>query len=266
MSPQPDAGLGGKLTIDSNLEGGDFSGRRLSYLSVVGARLTHCRFERMRIEQAYLGSGGAASTYVGCSFDGSSFDILFAGFARFERCSFRNANIGKWKGETAELVDCVFTGRIKQAVFWGRFPHDPERAIESDARMAEKFGPGPQTDEYRALMRRPRNEFRGNDFSGADLVDVAFRGSIDLTAQRLPEGGDYLYLPNAAAAIGHGRDLVVRWADDSRRAEALRILDVLQTGADAGQREILTRERYYRRGGNPDVIREVFNLLRSFRD
>ena len=119
VSPQPDASLGGKLTIDSNVEDGDFSGRRLSYLSVVGARLTHCRFERMRIEQAYLGSGGAASTYVGCSFDGSSFDILFAGFARFERCTFRDVNITEWRGETAELVNCVFTGRIKRAIFWG---------------------------------------------------------------------------------------------------------------------------------------------------
>jgi hypothetical protein len=32
------------------------------------------------------------------------------------------------------------------------------------------------------------NEFRGNDFTDARLVDVGFRCGIDTTAQRWPDG------------------------------------------------------------------------------
>ena len=57
-------------------------------------------------------------------------------------------------------------------------------------------------------MLRERNEFYRNDFSGADLVKADFRGGVDLTRQRLPTGGDYLYLPDAQAASERARSLL----------------------------------------------------------
>ena len=47
---------------------------------------------------------------------------------------------------------------------------------------------------------RERNGFIGNDLSSADLVDVDFRGGIDLTKQILPSGPDYIYIADTGMA------------------------------------------------------------------
>jgi hypothetical protein len=110
------------------------------------------------------------------------------GLSRFVRCSFRNVNIRNWLCFAVELIDCTFSGKLQQAVFNG-------------TPLAQK----------RALLGRDRNEFHGNDFSAADLIDVGFRTGIDLTRQRLPSGPEYLYLPNAREAVGRARSGIMRW-------------------------------------------------------
>ncbi|MFF5225834.1 hypothetical protein [Dactylosporangium sp. NPDC000521] len=105
----------------------------------------------------------------------------YLGDVRFERCLFDNARIRELNTECAEFVECVFRGRVWHTVFNG-------------ATGAMAGTPG-----------RSRNEWRGNDFTDAELVDVDFR-DIDLRAQRWPaDGAEYALIDDvdsrAAAAV-----------------------------------------------------------------
>ena len=137
------------------MEGADFAGRRLRDPSVANSRLVRCDFRRTRITGGGLGDGREPSEYVECVFDGSSWNNVIPGQAVFLRCSFPDVKIRNLRCSDAQFIDCVFTGVLSVSWFNGR-PVGPARAWRS------------------------RNEFRGNDFSGAKLVDVAFRTGIDL--------------------------------------------------------------------------------------
>jgi hypothetical protein len=244
---------------DQQVEDVDYSDQRVDYLAVTAPRLRRCRFERLRLVEATLSGGGVVSEYVDCSFDGSRFAIVFPGSARFTRCTFRQVTINEWFGDQAELIDCVFTGKIKKTVFWGR-PNSSRKLIETQRTLREQQGLPPMTAEQEAVLLREANEFRGNDFSGATLHDVAFRGGIDLSAQRLPTGPDYLYLPDAASAIAHAVEAVTGWPDDDRKKLGLRLLDIFTSELKGGQQQLLLDRTTFRR--HKDVIDDVFAALR----
>ncbi|MEX2247854.1 MAG: hypothetical protein WEC75_14355 [Dehalococcoidia bacterium] len=126
----------------ARLRGADFSGRELTYFGAHGSRLEACRFEDTRIESGSFGAGREMSEYVECSFDGARIWFVPGGYARFVRCSLRNAELYDWFCFAVEMVDCIFSGRIVKSVFNGTVPKDDRRAV-----------------------RRERNEFHGNDFS-----------------------------------------------------------------------------------------------------
>ena len=92
---------------DVDLRDADFSGRKLLQLSVAGSLMTGCRFEKVRA-QATLGGGTKMSRFVDCSFDGSRLTLGGGGYARFERCSFRDVDLRHWFCFAVELVDCTF--------------------------------------------------------------------------------------------------------------------------------------------------------------
>ena len=244
----------------------DFSGRRLMQLAATGSVFERCRFERMSVEAASLGAGVAVSEFVDCSFDGSRMR-MGGGFSRFVRCSFRNVRLGDWQGDYVELIDCVFTGRLRSSQFWGV----PERMtatsrLASQTRWREKEGLEPPTAEMRALYLRGCNEFHGNDFSGAELVDVSFRAGVDLSLQRLPDGDDYLYVPDAAGAIDRAAAALARQPiDEDLRAEVDHFLrNTLARGVRQGQRQLLLRaEDFARRGAVPPHVTLALNLLRQ---
>lgn len=197
-----------RLTFDHVSEvDADYSGRRLTSLSVRGSRFERCRFDRIRAKGVAFSSGYDASEYVDCSFDGVRFPSVIAGFSRFVRCSFRNVDIKGLGDDYLELVDCVFTGKLRSSVFWGAAPQPwAEKRYQSDLRFFAREGRA-EPSGYRELARRPANEFHGNDFSGAELIDVSFR-AIDLTQQRLPTGDGYLYLPEAEATINRALEMI----------------------------------------------------------
>jgi hypothetical protein len=194
------------------LDGEDFTGLRLKQFTATQSSLRRCRFDASRIDQACFGGGAKPSEYTDCSFDGARIRAIAPGIARFVRCSFRDCLIQDFFGVTVEFIDCVFSGRIEKAVFHGSVP-----------------------EEDRAQVGRTTNEFSGNDFREAELVDVAFRGGIDLTKQRLPEGAGYLYLADAADALDHVRQQVVGWRDLELRRKALAILTGLEFDVQGGQ-------------------------------
>jgi hypothetical protein len=213
---------------------GDFSARKLLGFFSIGCRFERCKFERLRVEDAHFGAGETGSVYVECSFDGSRFRAPTPGDARFERCTFRDVRLSHMLAFGVEFVDCVFTGRAERCVFNG--------AIEG---------------ARRSRMGRDVNQFRGNDFSGMELRDVAFRTGIDLTQQQLPTGSAYVYVPEAEAAIARARASVSQWADDEGLTDALAILRWLE-GELAGGEEQLFLDRPRRRD---PVMTKVLDLL-----
>jgi hypothetical protein len=80
---------------------------------------------------------------------------------------------------------------------------------ELTGRMRRSFFNGTVREELVEALGRRSNEFRGNDFSGMDLLDVGFRTGIDLSLQRLPTGEQYVYLPEAERTLERAREQVI---------------------------------------------------------
>jgi hypothetical protein len=203
---------------EERLEGEDFARLKLKGFSAYKARFERCSFEKVKIDDAGFGAGDAQSCYVDCSFDGARIEAAAPGDVRFERCSFRDVRLKNWFCWEVELVDCTFTGRGEKLLFNGT----------------------PQPDRQKAIGRSV-NEFRGNDFSGMDLRDCAFRRAIDLTQNTLPSGPGTLVLADARAAVVAVRREVSGWDDDERRQGALQILEVLMNEVADGQDQVFVR-------------------------
>jgi uncharacterized protein YjbI with pentapeptide repeats len=134
-----------------------YSDQSLDEFLAVACTFTHCSFERLAIRSACFVGGQTGSVYEDCSFDGSQIDCGTPGVATFIRCSFRDTDLANFFGLSISMTDCVFTGTLRKVAFYGVNPES-----------------------------RKRNEFRGNDFRGAQLVDVSFREGIDFTQQHFP--------------------------------------------------------------------------------
>ena len=179
------------------------------------SRLEKCRFEKMDIADACFGGGKRDSEYYDCSFDGSKLAAGAPGNARFVRCSFRNVLIRELYCHRVEFVDCIFSGRLVSGYFNGSVPEDKA-----------------------AQLGRSKNEFRGNDFSGMEFVDVGFRTGIDLTLQKLPAGPDYLYLPDGPGAVAKARRQVIEWKDLDLRQNGMIVIQSLESELEGGQQQL----------------------------
>jgi hypothetical protein len=232
-----------RVVLDhARLHGENYSGRKLLQFASIGSHLRACNFDRMRIQSASFGEGRETSEYVECTFNGARMNMAPGGFSRFVRCSFRDVNIRNWICFTVEMIDCTFSGRLDTAIFNGTLSEDE-----------------------RALIGRAANEFHGNDFSAMDLRDVAFRTGVDLTKQILPSGEDYLYLPQAAAAVARAKSRVASWGDEDTRRRATTMVQALEYELLGGQRQLLLRLSDYHRtaGISRKAVDSFFALLRE---
>jgi hypothetical protein len=172
----------------------DFSGLRLWGFFAYGCHFVECDFSDLRLEWLPFADGG--SIFMCCRFHRAGIGSGF-GDVRLEECDFESADLRDWFSTSADIINCRFAGRVEQVVFFGRDPHDP----------------------------RSHNEFRGNDFRESDLEDVAFRYGIDLDAQQLPEGAEYVRLRSLDERIESVRRQIQDWEKEAERAEAARVLD-----------------------------------------
>ena len=125
-------GCGPRVALDGvRVTGEDFSGRRLQQISVAASQLVGCRFENVSCEPASLGAGQQMSYYTECVFDGARMRLGPGGFARFERCSFRDVDLRGWICFAVEVVDCTFTGRLDGGIFNGT-------VLEKDRRFVRR--------------------------------------------------------------------------------------------------------------------------------
>jgi hypothetical protein len=223
------------------LKEADFSGRELTQFGSIGSTLERCRFDGVRIEGGAFGAGRSTSQYIDCTFDGADIHFGAGGFARFVRCSFRDATVREWYCFTVELVECTFTGLLSHVIFNGAVPQDKRRVV-----------------------RRKLNEFRGNDFSGAELINVAFRTGIDLDGQDLPSGSDYLYIADADAALQWARSEVAQWRDERLRRGAHGFLGTLLDELVGGQTQLLLRRSDFVGVLDQTVVESVFGLLEGY--
>ncbi len=204
--------------------GEDFSGLQLDYFAAEGCRFEGCSFDHAVIKDASFAVGRHMCEFVGCSFDQAKLNMNYCGGcrARYVDCSFAKTRIRNWICHNLEMVDCFFSGRIQKAVFGGR-------VLEHD----------------RAFLQRIENQFEGNDFSQATLVDCSFRRGIDLTKQQLPAGPEYTYVPDARDAVKRARKAVEGWDDPEAQAGAMSLLEVCEMNVEGGQEQLLLRVNDY---------------------
>lgn len=227
---------------------------------MIGCRFDRCRFDRISSDTAAFGAGTEVSEYVDCSFDGARLRSVSAGHSRFVRCSFQEVDLRGLGDDYLELVDCVFTGKLRSTVFWGAPPQpDGRQRYESHVRFLARAGK-PEPVGYRELALRPANEFRGNDFSGAELVGVSFRG-IELAEQRLPTGDGYLYLPDAEAAIKRALEMIGDRPEGPQVEKFLR--GTLGREVSFGQRQLHLRQADFGSNGADQRTVTAFALLRA---
>jgi hypothetical protein len=210
--------------------GMDFGGRRLAQFSAAGVRMEGCSFEGARIDSCSFGGGTTTSEYVNCNFSESRLRMMSGGFARFVDCSFEKADIENWLCFAVEVVNCTFSGRLRGVVFNGTVP-----------------------TKDRDLLRRTVNEFDGNDFSRAAFDNVAFGTGIDLRLQRLPEGDQYVFLPDAMAQLRRARIAYNAWTDQEQKSAARGFLMATESDVAAGQEQLLIRVDDYPRKMRPAI-------------
>jgi hypothetical protein len=189
----------------------DFSDLRLWGFSAYGCQFIDCDFTGMRLDWLPFADGG--SVFKRCRFDRAE---IRSGFWHvwLEECSFENTDLREWFAWYADVVNCRFAGRLEHVVFFGR-------DIESGS----------------------PNAFRGNDFREADLEDVSFRFGIDLDAQQLPEGDEYVRLRSIDARIESVRGQIRNWENESERAEAERVLDSMSRVYE-GESDVFTKREF----------------------
>lgn len=172
---------------DSVFEGCDFTGVAFECLSMA----TTC------MQGTWDGIGWPQSVFRGCVFRRTRFPpTTFFGNVRFERCTFDRSRLRDQTNTfEAEFVDCVFLGRVRNVNFWGR------------------------PTQHQAALGRDRNDFAGNDFTGAEVDHVAFH-HIDLQTQRWPGLPGYALLDRIGARVHAVLPLVEQWPDAHHRKEA----------------------------------------------
>jgi Pentapeptide repeats (8 copies) len=157
------------------------------------------------------------SVFTSCRFDGADLRQISPEGTRFEKCSFEDAKLDGWTPARAEFVECRFAGKVAHVTFTGK-----------------PAGPG----STRIDPPRAKNEFRGNDFRDAELIDTVFVLGIDLSLQRWPIGDDYVRLDKFLRRLERARADVLTWDAGEARTEALAMLQALaQRWQD--QREII---------------------------
>jgi hypothetical protein len=207
----------------------DFSGLSFWSLTAEDCRFVDCDFSQVEVEWLPFANGG--SLFRDCRFDGARIGDF--GDVRLERCQFVDADLEGWFTWTADLVDCRFAGRLSGVAFNGR---DAE---------------GSRT-----------NELVGNDFREADLHDVDFR-DIDLDAQLLPQGDEYVRLRDLQERLKAVRKTVKTWPQDAARAGAEQMLSLVASVYEDDSDVFTKRSFMLEMADSPELGERVLELLEN---
>ncbi len=185
----------------------DFRSARFDKFSLGGCLFDRCDFRGLKLDRrlAPLFVALPRSVFRDSRFDGADLRHARLGQSRFERCTFDDARLEDCETEAAEFIGCRFAGPLAGVTFYGA----PSSAA------AKRFDPP-----------RRRNEFRGNDFRDAELLDVAFVAGIDMDVQRFPDDEMHVRVEDFQRRLAKARAEVNEWYE-RERAPALAMLATL---------------------------------------
>lgn len=236
------AGLPGLVLLQhATVADVDFGRASFDRLAPTGCTFVSCDFRKATLDKKLLPLFRAKERNVfrGCRWDGVDLRGVDPRASRFEACVFDGADMSGWSATTAEFIDCHFGGRTAHVRFYGR-PWGP---------AAAELEP-----------KRTVNEFHGNDFSQAELVDVTFVMGIDIGRQRWPDRPDYVRLDRIHQRLTRGRSDILRWKDLERRGEALQMLQSLSF-LYMQQNDVVSRRVEPGSSTPPDIQSTVWETL-----
>lgn len=202
----------------------DFTRASIEIFTAAGSRFADCDFRYAKLGGGGLGSAGRQTVYSNCRFDHADLRQMWdLGNVRFESCVFDYAKIHGWWADAPEFVDCHFAGKLTQCRFAGR-PWAPAWAE-----------PG------RLVPPRSSNDFRGNDFRNAQLVDCSFVYGVPLASNAWPDGDGYVRLDRWQERVTLARSVVASWPEADSRETALDVLRIYSGHGFAEQDEIIVR-------------------------
>jgi uncharacterized protein YjbI with pentapeptide repeats len=233
----------------------DFSGLRFSTFLAHDSLFERCDFSRTAFDHASLGATGhggrrwdeqtwPVTVYRECVFTRTRLlPQTFWGNARFERCVFDGARLrGFWATHEAQFVDCTFRGKIQDVNLWGT------------------------PTGHTSALGRDRNAFTGNDFTGAELIDVSFR-HIDLYGQRFPGLPGYAVLDRVDQRVAAALAAMTDWPDEEIKTEAASSLGFGVDMAIAyNDGHALVSRDWVGRRLPPDARDQIFWLLVNYSD
>ncbi len=218
----------------------DFRRARFDTFSLGGCLFDRCDFRGLKLDRrlAPLFVALPRSVFRNCNFDGADLRRALLGQSRFERCTFDDARIDGGHTETAEFVDCRFAGPLDNVTFYGA-PSAPE---------AKRLDPP-----------RRRNEFRGNDFRDAELLDVAFVAGVDMALQRFPDDDLHVRVEGFHRRLARTRADIKNWYERDR-APAMEMLATLE--ARWRDQDVVVARRWTPRIKAPDRVQaRVWEVL-----
>jgi len=136
-------------------------------------------------------------------------------------------------------LNATFAGKVVSAKFFGR----PEGLTE-----------------FPQHLKRQSNEFRGNDFREADLIDTSFIHGINVDEQQWPPGDAYIKLDRVHERIQKARASVSRWQDSKAREEAWAMLEIYDRETEHQDGVFARRDDVTIAPGTRD---QVWSLLQS---
>jgi hypothetical protein len=197
----------------------DFRKARFDKFHLAVANFVACDFRGLPLGERFqpFFTTRPRSVFTSCKFDGADLRQITPEGTRFEKCSFDDARLDGWTPARAEFIECRFAGKVVGVTFTGK-----------------PAGPG----STRIEPVRAKNEFRGNDFRDAQLIDTVFVLGIALDQQRWPEGDDYVRLDKFHRRLEAARADILSWEAGEMRTAGLAMLTSLaQRWQD--QREIV---------------------------
>lgn len=235
-------GLPGLVLLQrATLSDVDFGRAAFDRMAPSGCLFQSCDFRTAKLDRRLLPIFKAKrrNIFRDCRFDGADMRGIDPGASRFESCTFDGADLDGWTAATAEFVDCHFAGRLARVRFYGK-----------------PWGPGAAELE----PRRAQNDFRGNDFRDAEMVDVAFLMGIDVAKQRWPESRDYVRLDRIHQRLTRGRVEILGWKDIDARRDGLEMTRTLSF-LYMQQNEVVARREDPATSISPEVQARVWAAL-----
>ena len=220
----------------------DFRRARFDKFSLGGCLFDRCDFRGLKLDRrlAPLFVALPRSVFRDCSFDGADLRRALLGQSRFERCTFDDASMDGSHAEAAEFVDCRFAGPLDGVTFHGA-PFGPE---------AKRLDPP-----------RKRNEFHGNDFRDADLLDVVFDSGIDMRRQRFPDDDLHVRVEGFQRRLAKARGAIDQWYERERVPALVMVATLAARWRD---QDIVVARRWTPRIKAPDRVQaRVWELLET---